>query len=805
MKISPIPSNESERLLALRELNILDTAAEKNFDDITLLASQICDAPISYISLLDKDRQWFKSTKGLSITETNRDISFCSHTIHQSGIMIVPDVLMDERFVDNPKVTGNPFIRFYAGVPLLSDRGFKLGTLCIVDHQPRNLNPQQIFALEVLARQVESNISLRAKISAQELAEEKYRSIITNMKLGLLEVDREEKILFANQSFIEMSGYGLNELLGKKSSDIFLHGESSRVMKNKNISRMKGRSDAYEIAIRDKKGEIRWWLISGAPRFDNSGDLAGSIGIHLDITNQKLLEIELTEAKELAEESTRSKETFLANMSHEIRTPMNAIIGMSAQLAKTNLDSTQQFYLETIHSASDNLLFIINDILDFSKIDAGKLQLERIGFGPNELLNSALRVLSHRAEEKGLSLNNVFFDPAISPVLMGDPYRLNQVLINLISNAIKFTEKGNVDISCEVLSDSLLSQTIQITVKDTGIGMEANFLDCLFEKFSQEDASVTRQHGGTGLGMSICKDLINLMGGEIHVKSKKGIGSTIALKIKFDKGTFENLPEKPISDVDSKILVDKKVLLVDDNQMNRLVAATIISNHGAVITTAQNGKEAVEILEKIHFDIVLMDIQMPVMDGVEATAIIRSKISKELPIIALTANAIKGDNDKYLAAGMNGYLSKPFIEKDLLNVVAFWLNKIEGIAFAFSNASFADKLYDLTTLHNIGRGNKEFVEKMISLFIAETPEKLVKMEESYRLHDYKAMSEIAHQIKPILDNLGIFSLKEPIRIIEKMGQQELNNTDIPLLLKTMRTTISLVIDALQNEISALVD
>jgi PAS domain S-box-containing protein len=803
MKISPIPSNESERLLALRELNILDTAAEKNFDDITLLASQICDAPISYISLLDKDRQWFKSTKGLSITETNRDISFCSHTIHQSGIMIVPDVLKDDRFVDNPKVTGNPFIRFYAGVPLLTEGGFKVGTLCIADHIPRDLTAQQIFALEVLARQVESNISLRAKISAQELAEEKYRSIITNMKLGLLEVDREEKILFANQSFIEMSGYGLNELLGKKSSDIFLQGEGSKLMKNKNISRMRGRSDAYEIEIRDKKGDIRWWLISGAPRFDNSGDLAGSIGIHLDITNQKLLEIELTEAKELAEESTKSKETFLANMSHEIRTPMNAIIGMSTQLAKTNLDSTQQFYLETIHSASDNLLVIINDILDFSKIDAGKLQLERIGFGPKELLNSALRVLSHRAEEKGLSLNNVFFDPAISPVLMGDPYRLNQVLINLISNAIKFTEKGKVDISCDVLNDSLLSQTIQITVKDTGIGMEANFLDCLFEKFSQEDASVTRQHGGTGLGMSICKDLINLMGGEIHVKSKKGIGSTILLKIKFDKGTFENLPEKPIFEVDSKILFDKKVLLVDDNQMNRLVAATILSNHGAIITTAQNGKEAVEILEKIPFHIVLMDIQMPVMDGVEATAIIRSKISKELPIVALTANAIKGDNDKYLAAGMNGYLSKPFIEKDLLNMVALWLNKIESVKFAFSDSTSADKLYDLTILQNIGRGDNEFVDKMISLFIAETPAKLIAMEQSYRLHDYKAMSEIAHQIKPILDNLGIFSLREPIRIIEKTGQQELNNTDIPLLLKTLRTTISLVIDALQTEITEL--
>lgn len=800
MKVSPVPSNECERVLALRELNILDSPSEKNFDDITLLASQICDAPISLISLLDRNRQWFKSRQGVLMTETDRDISFCSHTIHHKGIMVVPDVLDDDRFIDNPLVTGYPYIRFYAGVPLLSDGGFKLGTLCIVDHKPRNLSDQQMFALEVLARQVESNISLRAKICDKELAEEKYRSIIANMKLGLLEVDRSEKILFANQSFIDMSGYLLTELLGKKPSDVFLHGESSGLMKNKNLSRMKGSSDAYEISVLDKTGQIRWWLISGAPRFDCSGVLAGSVGIHLDITNQKMLEIELTEARELAEESTRSKEIFLANMSHEIRTPMNAIIGMSSQLSKTNLDDTQQFYLETIHSASENLLFIINDILDLSKIDAGKLQLERIGFEPRELVNCTLRVLGHRAEEKGLSINNTFFDPNISPVLMGDPYRLNQVLTNLVSNAIKFTEKGRVDIVCEVLTDGPHSQTIQIAVKDTGIGMEADFLNNLFEKFSQEDPSVTRHHGGTGLGMSICKDLVNLMGGEMQVKSKKGVGSTISLQIKLDKGSNENLPVKPSFDFDSKVLAGKKILLVDDNQMNRLVAATILKNHLAVVSTSHNGMEAVEELGKTPFDLVLMDIQMPVMDGVEATHIIRANISNDLPIIALTANAIKGDNEKYLAAGMNGYLSKPFSEKNLVNVVAFWLNKAKDIKWMQGDFKSAGNLYDLGTIEKIGRGNKEFVDELINLFVNETPNRLLAMEEMYRSNDYKAMGEIAHQVKPILDNMGILSLKEPISKLEKLGHLESNDEEIPQLLKKIKTTVNLVIAALGNEI-----
>ena len=218
-----------------------------------------------------------------------------------------------------------------------------------------------------------------------------------------------------------------------ESQTIFLSmGENRELMKRKNLSRKDGVSDAYEIAIRNKRGQIRWWLISGAPRYDDSGLLVGSIGIHLDITGQKNLEIDLIVAREQAEESTRSKEIFLANMSHEIRTPMNAIVGMSNQLAKTNLDSTQQFYLDTIHSASENLLFIINDILDISKIDAGKLQIEKIGFDPKEMVKRAIRVLSHKAEEKGLSITNDIFDSTISPVLMGDPFRLNQVLLNLI-------------------------------------------------------------------------------------------------------------------------------------------------------------------------------------------------------------------------------------------------------------------------------------------------------------------------------------------------------------------------------------
>jgi PAS domain S-box-containing protein len=807
MSQNQYPVNEQDRLSALHALSIMDTEPEQEYDDIVRLASQICETPISLISLLDEDRQWFKANHGLAAVQTPRDISFCGHAIQQPDIMIVADAETDVRFKLNPLVTGDPHIRFYAGVPIHSQDGFPLGTLCVIDQVPHTLTSAQVFALEVLARQVQKLLELRAKIEDMKKAErlltireEKYRRIIANMHLGLLEVDKDEKILFANDSFCDMSGYEYEELAGRRPSDFFIAGENSALMKDKNVARTSGAEDAYEIAVKNKRGHIRWWLISGAPRFDDGGVLNGSIGIHLDITRQKNLEMELTEAREHAEDSTRSKEIFLANMSHEIRTPMNAIVGMANQLAKTTLDTKQLFYLDTIHAASENLLVIINDILDLSKIEAGKLQIERIGFDPREMLHRAIRVLGHKAEEKGLTFTSEGIDDDISPVLMGDPFRLNQVLLNLINNAIKFTEKGSIDISCNLHKDTGDTQLLRIAVKDTGIGMEEHFVKNLFEKFSQEDASVTRQYGGTGLGMSICRDLVELMHGEITVESKKGSGTTISFTIEFDKGTKHNLPVKPLFTFDANMLARKKILLVDDNRMNRLLAATILKNYGAIITEAVNGQEAVDVLKETLADLVLMDIQMPVMDGMEATALIRNDISKNIPIIALTANAIKGDNDKCIDAGMNAYLSKPFKEKDLLDVVAFWLNKAKVMVNTevLQHAS-PDQLYTLSNINELSQGNEKFVEKLVHMFIDQTPLQVMQMEEKFIADDYKGMGLLAHSMKPVIDNMGILCLKEMVREIEKKGKQEIKDPGIIVPITHIKKIIGLVVADLEKK------
>ncbi|MCW3092539.1 MAG: luxQ 5 [Ferruginibacter sp.] len=632
--------------------------------------------------------------------------------------------------------------------------------------------------------------------------EQKYRSIIANMNLGLLEVDTDEKVIFTNQRFCEMSGYDYEELIGRKASHIYVKGENIELIESKNEARKRASSlDAYEIAVKNKRGQLRWWLISGALRYNDAGELVGSIGIHLDITEQKQLEIDLIEAREQAEQSTRSKEIFLANMSHEIRTPMNAIFGMTNQLTKTKLDSMQRFYLDTINSASENLLVIINDILDLSKIEAGMLNLENIPFEPKSVISRAMQVLMHKAEEKGLSITNSTLDAGLSPVLMGDPYRLNQVLLNLMSNAIKFTEKGCVDLSCTLLQDTAATQTVQIEVNDTGIGMDDMFVYSLFEKFSQEDVSVTRQYGGTGLGMSISKDLIELMGGKISVKSKKGVGTSVSFNVEFAKGRIEDLPSKETFSINKDMLVDKKILVVDDNNMNRLVAKTILKNYGAVITEAINGKDAVDLIQQHEFDLVLMDIQMPVMGGMEATKIIREEISVSLPVIALTANAIKGDNEKCIEGGMNAYLSKPFKEEDLLKIVSFWTGTVGEGNFASKSilARSTDKLYDLSAIRTISRGNEMFVIKMVNMLIDQVPVQVAQMEARYDEGDYKGMAAIAHKIKPGIDNMGIVSLKESIREIEKIGKTGIANDALGYLLKTVSKNLNKVIEALQME------
>ena len=634
--------------------------------------------------------------------------------------------------------------------------------------------------------------------------EEKYRSIIANMNLGLIEVDNEDKILYANQSFCKMSGYSEQELMGKVAATTFLREDNMLVVAEKNQQRKQGISDAYEIAAKNKHGQPMWWLVSGAPRYNSKGEVIGSIGIHLDITEQKKLETELVSAREQAEFSSRAKQVFLANMSHEIRTPMNAILGMGHQLQKTLLNEKQRFYLDAMNSSAENLLVIINDILDISKIEAGRLTLECIGFHIRDTIKRATQVMQHKAEEKGLELIT-HIDPSVADILLGDPYRLNQVLLNLISNAIKFTIKGKVTVSCTVLRAQKDEQVLQLTILDEGIGMEKDFLDNLFQSFSQEDLSITRRYGGTGLGMAISKQLVELMKGNILAESEKNKGTIIRLTIPFSIGVEADVPILKTDHADDLLLKDKKILLVEDNDMNRLVATTVLANYECVITECRNGAEAVDLVKQKYFDLVLMDIQMPVMDGIEATRVIRHELHSDIPIIALSANAIKGENLRYFDAGMNDFISKPFTEETLISTMAKWLGgkEIQNLTMEVPVIENGNPLYTLTYFMEVARGDMGFIKKMLELFINMVPAMIKEMSDAYDQHDLTETGRIAHKIKPNLDNLQVTTVTQTIRNIEMLGKAGTDSPELSEMIAEVRTVVDKVISQIKKDHSDL--
>jgi len=406
-------------------------------------------------------------------------------------------------------------------------------------------------------------------------------------------------------------------------------------------------------------------------RNDEIGTLVNSFNNMLSEIDKQ--NVELINAKIKAEQSSLAKEQFLANMSHEIRTPLNGIAGMAKLLENTPLTKDQRAYNQAIITSSGNLSVIINDILDFSKIEAGKLTIEKVGFNLKENIDKIINTMRYKSEEKGIDLTSEI-DVNIAQVLIGDPTRTNQIIINLLNNAIKFTPKGSVTMRCELLEQSLITNKILFEVLDTGIGIDSEKLLTIFGSFSQEDESTTRKFGGTGLGLAISKQLVELFKGELKVESEKGKGTIFSFIIEFPVGSSKDWFKKEVTSTSWKSLKHKKVLLVEDNMINQFLASTILKNWKMRVEVAENGLIAIEKLKSQNFDVVLMDMQMPVMGGIEATSIIRGDLKSSIPIIALTARALKGVDKECMEAGMNDYISKPFNQSELFNKILNAIN-----------------------------------------------------------------------------------------------------------------------------------
>lgn len=509
-------------------------------------------------------------------------------------------------------------------------------------------------------------------------------AIISHMPVMITVKDAQHlKIFKANQASADFLGVAPEQLVGLDLRTVFPEEIARKLMDADKRVLATGQTFS-EIEIIPDDGEhcnLRYVQTTKLPIMDAEGQPLYLLSVSEDITEAKRKEAELKYALNLAEEATAAKSQFLANMSHEIRTPMNAIIGMAYLTLKTGLNPVQQDYISKIHNAGTSLLGIINEILDFSKVESGKLELENTEFTLLEVISGALDLSSQTAEEKGLQLL-CKIPPDVPARLRGDPLRLGQIITNLLSNAIKFTAEGEISIAAELNSRIDSRVKLQISVRDTGIGMSKETESKVFQAFTQADSSTTRRFGGTGLGLAISRRLVEIMGGSLWVDSVEGQGSTFSFTAWFDLAQDADTPVLQLSEAASPVrekdyrLAGTRVLVAEDNEINRQIAAELLRSQGMQPDLAVNGAEAVRMIEAMPADrpygIVLMDLQMPEMDGFEAAARIR-KLYPELPVIAMTARTMQEERERSFAAGMNGHVAKPVDPDILFTTISRWV------------------------------------------------------------------------------------------------------------------------------------
>jgi PAS domain S-box-containing protein len=615
-----------------------------------------------------------------------------------------------------------------------------------------------------------------------------YRALIDNISGVVYTTDIRGLIEFASPGVYALTGYVPEELVGQHFS-FLVSPECLKGVYDHYRGQLQAptRETILEFYCLTREGEKKW-VEQTALLLNRKDGTQGFQCFVRDISEKKDFQRQLIIAKNEAEEARRLQEQFLANMSHEIRTPMNGIVGMTNLLLETPLSTQQEQFANVIHRSADNLLVIIDDILDLSKIKAGKMTIEKIPFRLQDVTANVWALFEQRIIKKGLQFA-VELDPRIPASMIGDPHRLNQVLINLVGNAVKFTEKGSIRISVQQIQQtSPKTVNLRFTIADTGMGIAKDQLPHIFESFSQAAADITRKYGGTGLGLTICKNLLTMQGGDISVESEPGKGTCFSFHIAYgcESSRIADHQKTKSPQDHQAAFKGKHFLVVEDNPINQQLIEYVIRKAGAQVTVANHGGEAIDHLQANRYDLIIMDLQMPVMDGYETTKHLREMLKLQTPVLAMTANALKGEQVRCLEAGMNGYMSKPFEFREFYSRVAELLEtgKVSP-AQSLQEPLHPEVLFNLSLLEDVG--DKDFVRDTIGTFLDALPTYLTDLESAFADKNYDRLSFLAHKFK---GTMGIFQAQTIAEQLDKIEQIARERSDpgglIPITLHLFR-------------------
>jgi len=722
------------------------------------------------------------SQYSLSLIEASRDPLV---TISAEGkIMDMNEALVNITGITREEITGTDFFDYFTEPQMAREVYQEVFAKGFVADSPLTLRHKDGKLTDVLFNgsvykddrgNVLGVVIVARDVTSQKLASQYARSLIEASQDPLFTINPAGKITDMNNASVNITGVSREKLIGTDFFDYFTEPDKAREVYKQVFAR--GSVSDYPLTIRD--GKLTDILLNGSVYKDDRGNVLGVVVVARDITEQKRIATQLTEAivfaematliaeeakinaenaTQIAENAVKAKQQFLSNMSHEIRTPMNAIIGFTKVLLKTDMSPKQREYLTAIKLSGDALIVLINDILDLAKVDAGKMTFEQTPFKMSVSIAAMLHLFETKIQEKNLVLIKEY-DERIPNVLLGDPVRLHQVILNLVSNAVKFTQDGSITVSVRLLNEDSEKVNIEFAVADTGIGIPESKILTVFDNFQQASSGTTRLYGGTGLGLAIVKQLVEPQGGSIKVKSKIDEGSTFSFILSFLKTNAEAELVLDVVELDTEIR-NIKVLVAEDIPLNQLLMKTLLDDYGFDRDIAANGKIAIEKLQAKSYDIILMDLQMPEMNGFEATDYIRNIMNSNIPIIALTADVTTVDLDKCKEVGMNDYISKPVDEKLLYSKIVGLVKKPTIVKYTETVMDTETglkriKCIDLGYLNTRTKSNPTLMMEMISAYLDQTPPLISAMQKSLEDKDWNLLHSDLHKMIPSFSIMGM--------------------------------------------------